>query len=61
MQSTNKEVSEGKGTNFYDRNIELQQIFSNSRKDFQKRKDLRENRLRQINEYREEQVAALKH
>lgn len=46
---------------FQKRNNELQHMYSNSKKDLQKRNDLREYRLQQINEYREEQVAALKH
>ena len=61
MNAINNETIEGDKVDYQKRNEELQQIYLSNRKDFQKRKELREKRLKQINEYREEQVAALKH
>lgn len=61
MDTDYSKTTEGNEVDLQQMNHNLQEIYLKSKKDFKKRKELRENRLKQINQYRDEQVAALKH
>lgn len=43
------------------KNLLLRNSYEKNQKDFSKRESLREQRLQQIDSYRDEQIAALKH
>ncbi|MCM1295630.1 MAG: hypothetical protein NC311_08805 [Muribaculaceae bacterium] len=61
MQTNYNNTPENPNIDLKQKNKEIQHLFLSSQKDFQKRKELREQRLKEINEYRDEQVAALNH
>lgn len=44
-----------------EKNLLLRKSYEKNQKDFSKREELREQRLQQINSYRDEQIAALKY
>lgn len=61
MSIINDLVSKKQSIDYKKRNQILREAYMNGRKDKEKNQKLREKRLQRINEYREEQVAALKH